>query len=70
MAIVLVLNVICYLVPEGEPEYEAIPDTPTTVISGLDRRNSVFPELPADVIRSVRDTVQCIHFSKVKSIET
>ena len=53
VAVVLVLNVICYFVPEGEPEYEAIPDTPTTVISGLDRRDSVFPELPADVIRSV-----------------
>ena len=52
VAIVLVLNIICYFVPEGEPEYEAIPDTPTAGLSGLDRRDSVFPELPADVIRS------------------
>ena len=63
VAIVLVLNIICYFVPEGEPEYEAIPDTPTAGLSGLDRRDSVFPELPADVIRSVVRAPQlhCTH---------
>ena len=52
MAVVLVLNIICYLIPSSEAEYEAIPDTPTSGYSSLDRRDSVFPELPADVIRS------------------
>ena len=52
VAIAFVLNVICYLLPDSEPEYEAIPDTPTAGFSSIDRRDSVFPELPADVIRS------------------
>ena len=67
VAIVLVLNIICYFVPEGEPEYEAIPDTPTAGLSGLDRRDSVFPEPPADVIRSVVRAPQ-LHCTHVHSL--
>lgn len=55
--VVLVLNTICYCCSSpSRPDYEAIPDTPTANIDA-DRRNSVFPELPADVIRSRPDNV-------------
>lgn len=51
--VVLGLNTLCYcLSPGGREDYEAIPDTPTSQYAGLDRRDSAFPELPADVIRS------------------
>ena len=55
--VVLALNTVCYCCSgPSRPDYEAIPDTPTATID-TDRRNSVFPELPADVIRSRPDNV-------------
>jgi len=46
---VLFLNIFCFFIKPSPPEYMAIPDT---VMEQPDRRNSVFPELPADVIRT------------------
>jgi len=46
----LFLNLFCFFIKPSSPEYMAIPDVepPTQP----DRRDSVFPELPADVIRT------------------
>ena len=53
VVVVLMLNTVCYCFPEHREDYEAIPDTPRSSYSCTeDRRGSVFPELPADVIRS------------------
>ena len=53
VVVVLMLNTVCYCFPEHRADYEAIPDTPRSSYSCADdRRDSVFPELPADVIRS------------------
>jgi len=54
--LVLVSNTFYYCAPGRREGYEAIPDTPRHSLSG-DRRDSVFPELPADVIRSRPDNI-------------
>jgi len=48
--ILLILNTACYCIPEDTDIYQMIPETPQ--YRPEDRRDSVFPELPADVIRS------------------
>jgi len=48
----LLLNTFCALVKPSAPEYQAIPESPSDQTNTEDRRNSVFPELPADVIRT------------------
>jgi len=49
--LILLLNMFCGIIKADSPEYQAIPDLPDP-IPEPDRRNSVFPELPADVIRT------------------
>jgi len=48
----LLLNLFCALVKPSAPEYMAIPESTPEPVSPQDRRDSVFPELPADVIRT------------------
>ena len=48
--VLLVLNTLCYCLPQEDAQYQMIPETPQ--YRQEDRRSSVFPELPADVIRS------------------
>ena len=49
--IMLIMNTFCYFIPSHREDYEALPDTPSNQFN-IDRRDSVFPELPADVIRT------------------
>lgn len=50
IVLLLVLNTVCYCVPQETSHYQMIPEAPQ--YRQEDRRSSVFPELPADVIRS------------------
>eukprot|EP00092_Neocalanus_flemingeri_P030917 GFUD01033574.1.p1 GENE.GFUD01033574.1~~GFUD01033574.1.p1 ORF type:complete len:505 (-),score=68.91 GFUD01033574.1:56-1570(-) len=50
VVIILVLNIVCFVIKPSPPEYLAIEDTEPLVQP--DRRDSVFPELAADVIRT------------------
>lgn len=52
VVIILFLNIFCAIVKPSSPEYMSIPDGTIEQPPQLDRRDSVFPELPADVIRT------------------
>lgn len=70
VVIMFIINTICYCLPTHRDDYEAIPDTPTSQYSNIDRRDSVFPELPADVIRSSRSNPQPARRPKIRKYST
>ena len=70
VVIMFIINTICYFLPTHRDDYEAIPDTPTSQYSNIDRRDSVFPELPADVIRSSRSNPQPARRPKIRKYST
>ena len=52
IVILLLFNTICYCLPQETSSYQVIAPDETPQYRQEDRRSSVFPELPADVIRS------------------